>query len=211
MSSPSRRTFLKSGLVLGIPALGAAEAQAAARPTPAEIEGPFYPDHDFDLTRIEGKQGTAKGTVVWVKGQVVDTDENPVAETSVELWQANAAGRYNHPRDEGNDTPLDPCFQGWAIFRTGKDGNFRFKTVIPGSYAAGEGWIRPPHIHFKVSKLGYVELITQMYFPGERLNEADRLLKRHPAEAQALMIARRTAGKNGEPDTFEHRIVLQKA
>jgi protocatechuate 3,4-dioxygenase beta subunit len=89
-----------------------------------------------------------------MKGSVRDTDGQSVEDVTVDLWQANAAGRYRHPHDP-NTAPLDEDFQGWAIVPSGKDGEFRFKTVFPGVYPAGEGWVRPPHIHFKVSKRGF--------------------------------------------------------
>jgi len=198
MPHPTRRDVLKAGLHSGFAgAAVAAGTGAAATPapaTPAEIEGPFYPvvaqkDRDFDLTRTEGREGAALGTPVWVAGRVLDTDGRPVADAAVDLWQANAAGRYRHPHDP-NDAPLDPDFQGWAVVPSGDDGGFRFKTVVPGSYPAGPGWDRPPHLHFKVTKRGYVELTTQMYFPGHPLNDADRLLLRHPEDERPRMIAR---------------------
>jgi protocatechuate 3,4-dioxygenase beta subunit len=89
-----------------------------------------------------------------MKGSVRDIDGQSVEDVTVDLWQANAAGRYRHPHDP-NTAPLDEDFQGWAIVPSGKDGEFRFKTVFPGVYPAGEGWVRPPHIHFKVSKRGF--------------------------------------------------------
>ena len=125
----------------------------------------------------------------------------------MDLWQANAAGRYRHPHDP-NTAPLDPNFQGWAIVPSGKQGKFKFKTIVPGSYPASRGWTRPPHIHFKVTKKGYVELITQMYFPGHELNEKDLLLQRKGKAEQKLMIAKQVAT---DPTTYRYQIVLQKA
>ena len=124
-----------------------------------------------------------------------------------DLWQANAAGRYRHPHDS-NEAPLDPNFQGWAIVPSGKEGKFRFRTVSPGAYPASDQWTSPPHIHFKVSKKGFIELITQMYFPGHRLNESDLLLKRKSKEERKLMIATKAGDR---PDVYAYKIVLQKA
>ncbi len=205
-----RRDFIKRGVVGG--AMGLVTGAAfAARPTPSEIEGPFYPvypqkDKDFDLTRIQGRAGVARGKIIIVQGRVVDTDGKPLEDAMVDLWQANAAGRYNNPRDS-NPAPLDPNFQGWAIVPSGSDGGFRFKTVYPGAYPAGADWMRPPHIHFKVSKRGYVELVTQMYFPGENLNEQDLLLMHKPIDQRPLMIATRLPG---DPETYRYDIVLEK-
>ncbi|MEP2774882.1 MAG: protocatechuate 3,4-dioxygenase [Luteolibacter sp.] len=207
-----RRDFLRAGVAGGAVAGVSGASAGELTWTPSEIEGPFYPvvaqkDKDFDLTKVEGKEGVAKGRVVFVSGVVVDTDGAPVEEATVDLWQANAAGRYRHPHDS-NPAPLDPNFQGWAIVPSGVKGEFNFKTVVPGAYPASEGWVRPPHIHFKVSKKGYVELTTQMYFPGEELNEKDRLLKRKSEEEQEMMVAKLI---EDNPETFHFRIVLEKA
>jgi len=215
MKNSSRRTFLKTSLiggVLGYGAVARGDYLPKLIPTPPEIKGPFYPitpqkDKDFDLTRVDGKTGVAAGQAIWIEGTVLDTTGTPVEDASVELWQANAAGRYSHPHDS-NTAPMDPNFQGWAIVPSGKKGNFRFKTVLPGSYPASESWTRPPHIHFKISKLSYVELITQMYFPGNPLNERDLLLMRKGVEEKKLMIASRI---NENPETFRFQIVLQQA
>ncbi len=211
MDETNRRTFIKSGVIGGALGLFASSAYASS-PTPKEIEGPFYPvmaqkDKDFDLTRIEGKQRVAKGKTIIIQGQVLDTDGNPVEDVTVDLWQANAAGKYRHPHDS-NDAPLDPNFQGWAIVPSGKEGKFRFKTVSPGAYPASDNWTRPPHIHFKVSKRGYIELVTQMYFPGHELNDSDHLLKQKSEEERKLMIASRIEDR---PDVYAYNIVLQKA
>lgn len=211
----NRRKFISSGVFGSIAAtssvVGASGTEAPGPPTPREIKGPFYPvfaqkDKDFDLTRIEGKEGEAKGRHIIISGQVYDTHGTPVEGATVDLWQANAAGRYRHPHDP-NPAPKDDNFQGWAIVPSGKDGGFRFKTVFPGTYPAADGWVRPPHIHFKVTKLGYVELITQMYFPGHELNQEDLLLQRKSPEEQKLMIAEKISDA---PESYHYKIVLQK-
>ena len=91
---------------------------------------------------------------------------------------------------------------------SGKEGKFRFKTVYPGAYPASDKWTRPPHIHFKVSKRRYIELITQMYFPGHELNDSDLLLKRKSKEERKLMIASKA---EDQPEVYAYNIVLQKA
>jgi len=181
--------------------------------TPAEVEGPFYPifpqkDKDFDLTHVEGKPGMAKGKVIWIEGLVVDAVGAPLEDVSVDIWHANAAGRYRHPRDKNIAAPVDPNFQGWAIVQTGKAGQFRFKTIMPGPYPASKEWMRPPHIHFKVSKRGYHVLTTQMYFPGHPLNDTDLLLQQKAPNQQKFMIASRISLN---PETYRYQIVLQSA
>ncbi len=198
----SRRTILGTGLAVagGLFARRlAGEAPTAddcATRTPAQAEGPFYPtrdrpDEDADLTRVAGRSGRAKGQVIRIGGRVLDQDCKPVAGALVEVWQANAAGRYDHEGDAKNPRPLDPDFQSWAELLTGADGGYAFTSIKPGAYPANDqGWIRPPHIHFKVSKRGYHELITQLYFAGEPLNEPDLLRKElSPEEQKRVTIA----------------------
>lgn len=197
----NRRKFLKVSFLGAILSYFAKDSMALTA-TPPETKGPFYPitpqkDKDFDLTSIVGKKGQAKG-------QVVDEDSNPIENATVDIWQANAAGRYRHPHDS-NPAPLDSNFQGWAIVQSGKKGMFKFKTIIPGAYPASRKWMRPPHIHFKVSKRGYTELVTQMYFPGNELNKADLLLQRKSKSEQSLMVAKNVIGK---PNTLEYTVIL---
>ena len=161
----------------------AAPAPACTEPTVAQTEGPYYPTHDRpdedpDLTRVKGRSGRAAGEVIVVQGRVLDEACRPIAGALVEIWQANAHGRYDHEKDAVNPRPLDPNFQSWAEMSTDAEGQFRFTTVKPGSYPANNaGWVRPPHIHFRVSRRGYHELVTQMYFAGEALNEPDLIRK----------------------------------
>ena len=186
----SRRRKVLTG-ALGIAAT-AVSAPLFGGVTPAQTEGPFYPivdqaDKDADLTRVEGQSGTAEGEVHVVEGRVVDTDGQPIEGALVDVWQANAHGRYAHERDT-NPAPLDPNFQSWAKLVTDAEGRYRFRTIKPGAYPVGEGWSRPPHIHFKVARRGYHELTTQMYFAGDPLNEADRLLQSVPEDQRGSLI-----------------------
>ena len=149
----------------------------------------------------------AKGRIIIVEGRVLDSGGRPIENATVDLWQANAAGRYRHPRDR-NAAPLDPNFQGWAVVQSGKNGQFRFKTVLPGQYPAAADWIRPPHIHFKISKSGFKELVTQMYFPGQPLNDVDLLLMQKSDADVRRMIAEQD---ENNPDKFRYFLVLEKA
>jgi protocatechuate 3,4-dioxygenase beta subunit len=212
----NRRSFLKTGalgsLAVAGQAIGSNGNLTSGLQTPKEIEGPFYPviaqqDKDFDLTKVKGRKAKALGQHIVIHGVVIDTEGNPVEGATVDLWQANAAGRYLHPHDS-NSAPVDDNFQGWAIVPSGRGGGFRFRTVFPGIYPVGGGWSRPPHIHFKVTKKGYIELTTQMYFPGHPLNQVDRLLQRKSKQEQKLMIAEKSSDK---PDTFYYQIIVEKA
>lgn len=196
MKKFSRRNALKLGLAGGVFSMvGAAKSWSGAvgTPTPPEVEGPFYPvteqrDKDADMTRVDGQAGQAKGQVIVVEGQIIDINGNGIGQASIDIWQANAAGRYNHPRDP-NPAPHDPDFQGWAMIKSDSDGYYRFKTIKPGAYPATRTWKRPPHIHFKFSRHGFKPLVTQMYFPGEPLNRDDLLLRAKTAQEQSAMTA----------------------
>jgi protocatechuate 3,4-dioxygenase beta subunit len=167
-------------------------AQSPLRRTPDQILGPFYPvgntpDTVGDLTHLPGKPGRAAGQVINLMGRVLTIKGEPVRDAQLEVWQANAQGRYTHPADT-NPAPLDPNFEGFAVLRTNSEGRYRCKTVKPGAYPAGAG-MRPPHIHFRLS--GHVdELITQLYFDGEPLNEQDRFLQSVPEVARPLLVAK---------------------
>jgi protocatechuate 3,4-dioxygenase beta subunit len=153
-------------------------ASTGLPPTPMEMMGPFYPlrrlaEDDADLAHLAGHSKAAKGQLIEVYGRVVRPDGSPVAGATVSLWQANAAGRYMHPSDR-NPAPLDPDFQGFGQLRTGRGGDYRFVSVKPGQYPTPQGLVRTPHLHFEVTGAQY-RLVTQMYFPGEPLNDSDFL------------------------------------
>lgn len=219
-----RRSFLRLPALLGLVAASKVYANtkesrtketiARSVPTPSEGEGPFYPlvaqaDQDFDLTQIAGKSGTAQGEAVFVQGRVLGVDGEPLSGVTIDLWQANAVGRYRHPFDK-SDKPLDENFQGWAIIQSGKGGGFRFRTIVPGAYDVGQGWTRPPHLHFKVSKRGFIELTTQMYFSGQTLNDKDLLLKQKSSKEQQAMIASPMGVSETGEKIYQYDIVLAK-
>jgi protocatechuate 3,4-dioxygenase beta subunit len=136
----------------------------------------WYAPHD-DLSVLEGR--AAIGERIIVAGRVSDENGRPVAGAMVEIWQANAAGRYHHPRDQ-HDAPLDPNFIGRGRVFTDADGRYRFTTIRPGAYPwrnPGPGW-RPQHIHFGLHGAGFAQrLITQMYFPGDPLLAFDAIFQ----------------------------------
>ncbi len=179
---PGRRDVLLKALSLAgvglLPAIG--RAQEALKPTWMEIIGPFYPvekpaDQDADLTLIAGKTERAKGDILYLSGRVLARNGAPVAGAVLEIWQANAAGRYAHTGDK-NPAPLDPNFEGYARVVTDSEGRYAIKTIKPAAYPVPSGWMRAPHIHFDVT--GKVtRLVTAMYFEGDALNEQDRILK----------------------------------
>jgi protocatechuate 3,4-dioxygenase, beta subunit len=201
----SRRGVL-TGLAAGAAAItGGRLARAACLTTGYQIDGPFYPqvlppEQDADLTRVAGASGTAVGEVIEIVGQVRDIDCRPVAGCLIEIWQANAHGRYADPRDEPRGRPLDPNFQGYARIAAGADGSYRFRTIKPGSYVAIGDWVRPPHIHFKIHAPFSPTLTTQMYFADDPLNEKDLLQAQLTAqEREALRVPFREKRADGTP------------
>ena len=210
-STKSRRRFLYNlgAAGIGLTAAmsnGAASEACKVNLTPRQPEGPFYPvderlNNDNDLTQVDGKSEVAKGQKIYIKGIVTDQNCAPVENALVEIWQACESGRYDHPGDSNNSAPLDPNFQYWGQMATKVDGSYIFKTVIPGSYAASASWIRPPHIHYKVSAKGYRELITQMYFVGQKYNDSDLILNDLSAEDQSQVVVNLTDSEEGMDPT----------
>lgn len=221
----NRRHILGAGMALPLGAIaGSASAQDSCGVTPKQTTGPFYPvfeqvDKDVDLTRLTGHGAPARGEVIRVQGRVLDESCKPIAGVLVDLWQADSNGRYGHPADPNPARP-DPNFQGWGQMVTDAEGRYSFKTIKPASYpmeflADGKpdnnAGYRTPHIHFRASRRGYVELATQMYFEGEKLNDIDIVLARvPPAERPKVVIAPAKGGQDGVP-LFQFDITIGKA
>ena len=175
------------------PAYGSTRARHPLRPllafphTVTEATGPaFSPTHfppHTDLSVMNGK--LAQGERIIVRGRITDEDGRPVPHTMVEIWQANAAGRYFHPLDT-HDAPLDPNFKGDGRVFTDADGWYQYTSIKPGAYPwrnHKNAW-RPNHIHYSFFGPGFAtRLITQMYFPGDPLLAFDPVFKGVPDEA----------------------------
>jgi protocatechuate 3,4-dioxygenase, beta subunit len=144
---------------------------------------------DGDLTRQH--DGEPIGERVIVSGRVLGDDGRPVAGHLVEIWQANAAGRYRHDTDT-HDAPIDPNFSGAGRAITDADGRYRFVTIKPGAYPwpnHANAW-RPNHIHFSVFGRAFTErLVTQMYFPGDPLLAIDPIFQSVPSAAAARLVS----------------------
>ena len=204
----SRRHILKMSAAVGV--LGAFSpihgvlAQTVLRRTQDQILGPFYPvmkrpDQSGDLTRVQDGLGRAKGQVLNVMGRVLNPAGEPVRGARVEIWQANAVGRYAHP-DDPNPAPLDPNFVGFGVITTDAEGRYRFKTIKPAAYPTGPTTMRPAHIHFEV--VGHHDqLVTQMYFEGDPYNEKDRYLQ-SASRPEALIVKLRPATPEFDPDSM---------
>jgi protocatechuate 3,4-dioxygenase beta subunit len=163
--------------------------------TVTEISGPRFTSAQFpSIIDIASAGGTAAmGERIIVRGRVTDEDGTPVPGTMIEIWQANAAGRYNHPRDQ-HDAPLDPHFKGEGRVFSDAEGWYQFTSIKPGSYPWRNhfnAW-RPNHIHFSLFGAGFASrLITQMYFPGDPLLELDPIFHSVPDEqARQHLIAK---------------------
>ncbi|MES2801690.1 MAG: protocatechuate 3,4-dioxygenase [Bdellovibrionota bacterium] len=193
-----RRELLRSGLLSSLSVFAFARVAQAEDVmcvkglTPKQVEGPFYPivdqlDKDSDLINLKGSSHQAIGEVVIIEGLVTDQNCVPVKNALVEIWQACHTGKYNHAADP-NPAELDPNFQYWGKAITDEKGFYRFRTIIPGAYPADTDWERPPHIHFKISALRHRELITQMYFAGQALNDKDLILQDLSATDQDKVV-----------------------
>jgi protocatechuate 3,4-dioxygenase beta subunit len=159
-----------------------------------ELTGPLYghdrvrPD-DADLTHWDG--GEAVGQRIIVHGRVLDSDGRPVPDTLLEIWQANAGGRYRHVNDQW-PAPLDPHFDGLGRCATDSDGHYRFTTIRPGAYPwrnHHNAW-RPAHIHLSLFGQAFVQrLVTQMYFPDDPLFFQDPIFNSVPETARPRLVS----------------------
>ena len=174
-----------------------------ARPlTLSEITGPTrlarkLPTGLRDLSRRNPEGPRAMGQLILVRGQLLDEDGLPVRRSVIELWHANAAGRYLHPMDAQSPAPLDENFLGAGRVLTDDAGRYEFVTIKPGAYPVPnhpQRWWRPPHIHLSVfGEACMSRLVTQMFFPGDPLNEIDLILNAVPSvQGRSRMIARQT-------------------
>lgn len=152
---------------------------------------PDIAEIDADLTRNGRINGAPIGERIVVTGRVTDEEDRPIPNTVLEIWQANAAGRYVHARDQ-HDAPLDPNFFGAGRCATNMDGLYRFTTVKPGAYPWPNhfnAW-RPNHIHISLFGPCFAtRLVTQMYFPGDPLLALDPIFLGTPEGARDRLVA----------------------
>ncbi|HYD12266.1 MAG TPA: hypothetical protein VEC11_05415 [Allosphingosinicella sp.] len=196
----SRRQFAQAalasaGLFVALPAR-AQQPQPPLGTTAESPMGPFYPlnpgrENDADLTRLAGHRNRARGTVIELTGRIRDVRGNPISGARMELWQANAAGRYAHALDPAV-AALDPDFQSYARLTTGADGSYRIVTIKPGGYDSPIGH-RPPHLHFDLRGRTH-RTIAQMYFPEDAAaNARDTLYSALGRDAASSVAARNPA------------------
>ena len=203
-----RRDLIAQSTLMGLSLTLSQGTHAAPVLTPPQTEGPFYPVHkgtesDVDLTSLKAHKQRAQGEHVHIQMNIKDHLGNSIPNARVEIWQACASGKYNHPGDTFH-AALDPHFQYQAVMQSDQNGAVRFRTVIPGSYPANASWDRPPHIHFKISIQDRVFLTSQLYFPGQPLNDIDRILlycaKKYGVEAARSLIIDFTQNDGALPE-----------
>ncbi len=158
--------------------------------TPQQMEGPYYPvekpsDRDNDLVALTGASGQPSGEVLVINGVVYDANGNPLEGVVVEIWQADPSGAYDHPNDPSTGG-RDLNFQFYGESRTGVDGVYSFRTLLPGLYGN-----RPRHIHVKVRMDGTELLTTQFYFAHELILQGD--------EANLLVVIAPAEDDDGQP------------
>jgi len=178
---PSRRLLLLGvGAGLLVPRAGDAATLAV---TPQQTEGPFYPasfpaDIDNDLVQVRGQAARAMGTVLHLEGRVLDANGRVLPGAVVEIWQSDARGIYDHPRQAGREQ-RDQAFQGYGRMMADAEGRYSFRTLKPVAYPG-----RTPHIHLKVAISAGAQLTSQFYVAGEPQNDADGLFRRAARSAR---------------------------
>jgi protocatechuate 3,4-dioxygenase alpha subunit len=178
-------------------------------PTPSQTVGPFF---HLGLDRPEWGDLTADnplGERIAIEGRVTDGDGAGVPDAMIELWQANAAGRYSHPDDHQGDRPLDPHFRGFGRVATNAEGHFRIVTIKPGPVPGRGNALQAPHINIALFARGLlIHLYTRIYFADEAANAADPLLSSiEDVAVRNTLLARGTGA--GDPPIYRFNIVMQ--
>ena len=177
-------------------------------PTASQTVGPFlHIGLDWLVTDNLVGPGVTGDKVV-IEGRIVDADGNGVDDALVEIWQANAHGRYAHPADT-QDKPLEEGFKGFGRVATDDDGGFRFTTIKPGRVPAATGGLQAPHLNVTILMRGMLkQLVTRVYFPDDPANPEDAVLSSVPAARRATLVASPIAGRAG---ALRWDVILQGA
>ena len=191
--SLSRRFLVAGALLLAAQAVCATGLAV----TPGQTEGPFYPvaypaDTDNDLVQVRGAPAKAMGTVLHLDGRVLDSGGRKLGGATVEIWQSDWRGLYDHPRQGGRER-RDSAFQGYGRIAADADGRYSFRTLKPVAYPG-----RAPHIHFKVATADGRKLTSQFYLAGDPQNDGDFVFKaaaRDPRQRERVEM--RLAPANG--------------
>jgi protocatechuate 3,4-dioxygenase alpha subunit len=173
-------------------------------PTASQTVGPYLHIGLAWLTIDRLVSPDCPGEHLKIEGRVLDGDGRPVTDALVEVWQADAHGRYAHPEDM-RGVPLTPGFRGFGRVPTDGDGRYRFFTIKPGPVADPQGGVQAPHLLVSVFMRGLLKrLVTRVYFPDEPRNADDRVLRLVPAERRGTLVARQMAS-----DELAWDIILQ--
>lgn len=181
--------------------------------TSSQTVGPFFSPALLREDALRHMLTTPEtvGECIRIEGRVLDGDGVPVPDAMVEIWQANAHGRYNHPADTG-PAALDPSFLGFGRSGTDEDGTYWFETIKPGAvpFDAQGQRLQAPHIGVTVFARGLLNhLVTRLYFEDEPANAGDPVLLRVPAERRGTLLARRE--QSGSLPVYRFDIILQGA
>jgi protocatechuate 3,4-dioxygenase alpha subunit len=179
--------------------------------TTSQTVGPFFHDCLLRADAVITHLATPAtiGERIRIEGRILDGDGVGVPDAMIELWQANAYGRYQHPADT-RDLPLDPSFTGYGRSGTDSEGRFVFETIRPGPVPFDHTSMQAPHLCITIFGRGLLNhLITRIYFDDQPANASDPILLLVPAERRATMIAMRVGAS--EPVVFQHTLLLQGA
>lgn len=172
----------------------------------SQTVGPFFHLGLSLLNISELAAGGVSGERITLEGRVLDGDRNPVPDALIEIWQANAHGKYAHEADTQNK-PIEPGFRGYGRVATALDGGFRFHTVRPGRVPAPNGTLQAPHIEVSVFMRGLLrQLVTRIYFADDAANDGDFILNRIDPARRSTLLAR---GLDGNPLTYRWNVLLQ--
>ena len=171
--------------------------------TASQTVGPFFRIGLEPLYSTDLAPSSAVDDKIAIHGCVIDGDGKPVSDAILEIWQANALGKYAHP-DDAQDKPLTPGFKGFGRVPTDENGLFRFTTIKPGSVAGPRGMPQAPHLLVAVFMRGLlIHLVTRVYFPEDGANATDPVLNLVPAMRRPTLIAKQSA------DGLEWNVILQ--
>ncbi len=174
--------------------------------TTSQTVGPYFKIGLQWLNRDNLVGEGVSGERVTIQGRVFDGDGTPVPDAILEIWQANAHGKYGHPEDTQNK-PLEPGFKGYGRVPVSAEGVFRFATIKPGPVPDPNGEEQAPHLVVSVFMRGVLRrLVTRIYFPDEPRNAADLILNLVEPARRPTLVAKKTAGG---PGTLEWNVVLQ--
>lgn len=176
------------------------------RATTSQTVGPFFSIGCTRMSRADLGGPGVSGERVTIEGRLLDGDGVGIPDGMIEVWQANAYGKYNHPEDD-QDKPLEPGFKGFGRIPTDHNGSFRFTTIKPGAVPSPDGKMQAPHIAVSVFMRGLLRrLVTRIYFPDEPANSSDSILNLAESARRGTLIARKVEGK---PGSLEWNVVMQ--